>query len=236
MNWNDFDAALFDLDGVLTPTAEVHQRAWQDMFDEFLASRPSIEAYGPDDYFTYVDGRPRYDGVAAFLASRSIELPHGDPSDAPAAVTVCGLGNRKNALFDRLLGEQGIEPYPGSVRLIHHLIERGTDMAVVSSSRNAREVLTTAGLIQYFEIIVDGMVAEAEGLAGKPSPATYLDAATKLGAEVTRTVVFEDAVSGVQSGRAGHFGRVIGVDRGAGRAILLENGADQVVEDLGELT
>ncbi|GAA2162285.1 HAD superfamily hydrolase (TIGR01509 family)/beta-phosphoglucomutase family hydrolase [Humibacillus xanthopallidus] len=238
MQWDDYDAALFDLDGVLTPTAEVHMRAWDRMFNEFLAERPAGESVAPytaADYFAHVDGKPRFDGVRTFLASRGIELPEGSTDDAPDAETVGGLGNRKNAVFAAILHDEGVEPYPASVRLLDHLAARGTAVAVVSSSRNAPVVLEAAGLADRFEVVVDGEVAAREGLEGKPSPATYLHAAGLLGVTATRSVVLEDALSGVASGRAGDFGLVVGVDRGAGREALLGGGADVVVAELDEL-
>lgn len=235
VDWNDYDAALFDLDGVLTPTAEVHMRAWGRMFDDFLADHRDVEPYSDSDYFQYVDGKPRYEGVESFLASRGLTLPFGDPSDAPDAETVCGLGNRKNRYFDEVLVSDGVEAFPGSVRLIDALLARGTKIAVVSSSRNAPKVLAAAGIDDRFAVVVDGEVAAAEGLPGKPRPDTFLDAATKLGVSKDRAVVLEDAVSGVQAGRAGDFGLVIGVDRGVGAQTLLDHGADLVVADLEEL-
>jgi beta-phosphoglucomutase family hydrolase len=235
VNWNDYEAVLFDLDGVLTPTAELHQRAWFTMFTQFFADYPEIAPYSEADYFAYVDGRPRYDGVAAMLAARGLECEWGNPSDPPAAKTVCGLGNRKNAQFEELLARDGIAPYPGSLALIEHLHELGTHMAVVSSSRNAPEVLSIAGIANYFPVVVDGTVAEINGVPGKPAPDMYLAAASRLGVEPSHAVVVEDAVSGVQSGRAGAFGLVLGVDRGAGHEVLKANGADLVVDDLGDL-
>jgi beta-phosphoglucomutase family hydrolase len=233
--WDDFDAALFDLDGVLTPTAEVHMRAWQLMFSEYFASNGIAPAYSDADYFAYVDGKPRYDGVRAALASRGVVLPEGDPTDPPGARTVSGLGNTKNAAVNRLLETEGVEPYPGSVALLDHLAARGIGVAVVSSSRNASGVLLAAGLADRFTVVVDGSVAEAEGLAGKPSPQTFLRAAERLGVPKERAVVLEDAISGVQAGRAGGFGLVVGVDRGAGADVLRAVGADVVVQDLKEL-
>ena len=245
------DAALFDLDGVLTPTAEVHMHAWARMFNEYLASRaagtsplrqaqgrPSSgnnEPYTDADYFAHVDGKPRYDGVRDFLASRGIELPWGDPSDPAEAETVCGLGNRKNVSFAAVLASDGVTPYPGSVRLLDYLATKGVAVAVVSSSQNADAVLTAAGLRDRFEVVVDGRLAHAEGLPGKPAPDTYLRAAVALGVPKERAVVFEDAVSGTEAGRAGAFGLVVGVDRGVGAQTLLDSGADLVVSDLAEL-
>jgi len=235
VDWTDYDAALFDLDGVITPTAEVHQRAWSTMFNAFLESRGLAQDYTLDDYHRYVDGKPRYDGVRSFLASRNIDLPDGDPSNDPSAETVSGLGNRKNDDFERILAAEGVEPYPGSVALVEALIERGIKMAIVSSSRNAPKVLEAAGMLQHFPVIVDGAVAATRHLAGKPAPDTFLDATVQLDVPRERAVVFEDALSGVQAGRAGRFGLVIGVNRGAGVDALTEHGADVVVADLQEL-
>jgi len=235
VDWNLYDAALFDLDGVLTPTALVHMRAWDQMFNDFLTAEGVAEPYTEEDYFRYVDGKPRYDGVRSFLDSRGITLPEGAPEDAPDARTVSGLGNRKNADFQAILDQEGVEPYPGSVALVEALEARGTAMAVVSSSRNARSVLTAAGLLGHFEIVVDGAVAREQALPGKPAPDTFLSAAGQLGVSPDRAVVFEDALSGVEAGRAGGFGLVVGVDRGAGAAALTEHGADVVVQDLQEL-
>jgi beta-phosphoglucomutase family hydrolase len=234
VDWTPYDAVLFDLDGVLTPTAEVHMRAWAELFTPYLAAR-GVAPYTDEDYFAHIDGRPRYEGVAELLADRGIVLPEGDPSDAPGAETVCGLGNRKNEVFAAIIEREGITPFPGSVRLLDHLTGLGVAMAVVSSSRNARVVLQGAGLADRFGVVVDGTVAAAEGLAGKPAPDTFAYAARLLGVPAARAVVVEDAVSGVRAGRAGGFGLVVGVDRGAGREELLRNGADLVVTDLAEL-
>ena len=231
MDWHDYDAALFDLDGVLTPTAEVHMRAWRDLFTDYLTlkgetSRPYVDA----DYFAHIDGKPRYDGVRDFLASRGIPLAEGEPSDPPDADTVCGLGNRKNDFFAAALASEGVEPYAGSVALLDHLESRGIKVAVVSSSRNAPAVLDAAGLADRFEVVVDGQVAAEAGLPGKPAPDTFLEASNRLGVDPERAVVFEDAVSGVAAGHAGGFGLVVGVDRGVGADALTDAGADQVVD------
>ena len=216
-SWDDWDAALFDLDGVLTPTADVHMRAWQQLFVDFLTRRGITDRpYVESDYFDYIDGKPRYDGVRSFLASRGIQLADGDPSDGPELETVCGLGNRKNAFFSAVLSDEGVEPYPGTIQLLDELAERGTKVAVVSSSKNAPAVLEAAGLADRFEVVVDGNVAAERHLLGKPSPDTFVDAAAQLGVPIERAVVFEDAVSGVEAGRAGNFGLVVGVDRGVG--------------------
>lgn len=235
MDWTRYDAALFDLDGVITPTAIVHMRAWSEMFNAYLTSRGITEPYTDEDYFAHVDGKPRYDGVRTFLASRGITLPEGEPTDAPGTETVCGLGNGKNDAFRTVLERDGVEPYSGSVQLLDHLAAIGTKVAVVSSSQNARPVLTSAGLVDRFPVIVDGVVAKADGLPGKPAPDTFLAAAERLGVPRERAVVLEDAESGVAAGRAGDFGLVVGVDRGAGVERLTACGADVVVSDLAEL-
>ncbi len=226
---------LFDLDGVLTPTTDVHMRAWRAMFAAFFAAEGLEPPYGDADYYAHVDGRPRYDGVRAVLASRGVVLPDGDPADPATARTVCGLGNAKNDVVDRLLASEGIAAYPGSLALVELLAARGVPMAVVSSSRNTGAVLAAAGLAGRFVVVVDGVVAAREGLAGKPAPDTFLRAAELLGVPAERAVVVEDALSGVAAGRAGAFGLVVGVDRGAGAQRLLDAGADEVVTDLREL-
>ena len=228
-------AILFDLDGVLTPTAVVHEHAWKQLFDGFLASVPGAEPYRESDYFDHIDGKPRFDGVRDFLASRGIVLPEGPVNDEPEHDTVHGLGNRKNKVFNDIVEAGGVQPYEGSVRLVEAALARGLKLAVVSSSRNAPAVLKAAGLSDYFPVVVDGVVAVAEGLPGKPSPATYEYAARLLGLPSQECVVVEDAVSGVQTGSAGDFRSVIGVDRGAGRQTLLDAGATVVVNDLAEL-
>lgn len=251
MDWTRYDAALFDLDGVLTPTADVHMRAWERMFTDYLAARadaageaedaaeaPRPAPYVESDYFDYIDGKPRYDGVRAFLASRHITLPEGTPEDAPGLETVCGLGNRKNDVFNEVLAAEGVTPYPGSLALLDALGAEGADgvqMAVVSSSKNAPAVLAAAGIADRFEVVVDGAVAASQGLPGKPAPDTFWRAAQALGVPRERCVVLEDAHSGVQAGAAGGFGLVVGVDRGAGADALRASGADLVVDDLAEL-
>lgn len=233
-SWNTASAILFDLDGVLTPTAVVHERAWQELFDGYLESVPSAAGYSESDYFDHIDGKPRFDGVRDFLASRNIVLPEGPADDDPANETVQGLGNRKNLVFNEIVAA-GVEPYEGSVRFIEAALARGLKLAVVSSSRNAPAVLDAAGLSHHFPVVVDGVVAAAEGLPGKPDPATYEYAARLLGLPTEECVVVEDAVSGVKAGSSGKFHSVIGVDRGAGRQILLAAGATFVVNDLIEL-
>jgi beta-phosphoglucomutase family hydrolase len=234
-------ACLFDLDGVLTQTAKVHDAAWTQMFDEFLRRRAAStgEPFVPfdpvADYEEYVDGRPRYEGVRAFLASRHVELPEGDTGDPPAAETVHGLGNRKNELVLRLIHDQGVEPYEGSVRYVGAVREAGLRTAVVSSSANCRDVLHAAGIEDRFEVVVDGVVAAREHLRGKPEPDTFLSAARALGLGPDGCAVFEDALAGVAAGRAGHFAYVVGVDRVGQAEALREHGADVVVGDLAEL-
>ncbi len=233
--WDDYDAALFDLDGVLTPTAEVHMSAWARMFTDFFDAQGVGEPYTEDDYFAYIDGRPRYEGVAALLTARGITLPQGTPEDPPDAQTVSGLGNRKNELFTQVLRTDGITAYAGSLALMDHLEQVGVAMAVVSSSKNAPEVLRAAGIADRFPVVVDGVVAVEQELPGKPRPDTYEYAAKQLGVPSSRSVVLEDALSGVQAGAAGDFGLVVGVDRGAGEPALLRAGAEVVVQDLAEL-
>jgi beta-phosphoglucomutase family hydrolase len=235
VDWGDYQGVLFDLDGVITPTAEVHMRAWSKMFNAFLSGRGVAEPYTDQDYFDYVDGKPRYDGVRSFLTSRGIALPEGTPDDPPTAETVSGLGNRKNQLFGEVLRDEGVTAYPGSVRLLDSLRERGMKMAVVSSSRNAPDVLDAAGVTDYFDAVVHGGIAAAKGLAGKPAPDTFLEAADELGVPHDSAVVLEDATSGVAAGSAGRFALVIGVNRGAGADALIRAGADVVVDDLAEL-
>lgn len=235
--WTSASAILFDLDGVLTPTATVHEQAWKELFEGFLASRPDVPGYRAEDYFDHIDGKPRFDGVRDFLASRGIVLPEGeeDASSVDSAqATVQGLGNHKNQVFNDIVSA-GVEPFEGSVRFLEAALAHGLKVAVVSSSRNAPAVLKAAGLSDHFDIVVDGVVAASEGLPGKPSPATYTYAAQLLGLPSEECVVVEDAVSGVQAGHAGSFHSVIGVDRGAGRETLLEAGATRVVNDLQEL-
>lgn len=229
-------ALVFDLDGVVTSTAELHFGAWKALFDAYLEGRdgPAFRPFTEADYTALVDGLPRYEGVANFLESRGIDLPRGEPGDPPEADTVCGLGNRKNIHFNHLLTTDGAEVFPASVRLIETLKARGLSMAVNSSSRNCRRVLETTGLEHLFDAVVDGVYADQKGLPGKPAPDTFLAAARLVGAEPATAAVFEDAVAGVRSGRAGDFRLVVGIDRGAGRQALLDAGADLVVTDLGE--
>lgn len=231
---------LFDLDGVLTRTAKVHAVAWARMFDAFLRARTALPGedlcpFAPADYDRYIDGRPRLDGTRTFLRSRGIELPEGSPSDPPGAPTIQGLSNAKNDLVLRLLDEGGVEVYEGSVRYVRAARAAGLRVAVVSSSANTAHVLDAAGIADLFEARIDGVVAAERGLAGKPAPDTYIAGAEALDLPPERAAVFEDALAGVEAGRAGAFGYVVGVDRVGQAADLRRHGADVVVRDLSEL-
>jgi beta-phosphoglucomutase family hydrolase len=234
-------ACLFDLDGVLTQTAKVHDAAWKQTFDEYLRARAQKtgdefkEFDAVKDYDEYVDGLPRYDGVRNFLKSRGIELPEGDPDDAPDKETICGIGNRKNVLVLKLIKENGVDPYEGSVRYVKAAREAGLRRAVVSSSANCKDVLVAAGIDDLFEAVVDGNTVDEQHLKGKPAPDTFLAGAKALGVQPAQATVYEDALAGVQAGRAGNFGFVVGVDRVGQADALKEHGADIVVKDLAEL-
>jgi beta-phosphoglucomutase family hydrolase len=238
---DQYDAVLFDLDGVITDTANLHAMCWKQMFDEYLQkrARQTGEAFRPfdvaSDYLLHVDGKPRFDGVRDFLKSRAIELPEGSPEDPTDTETVCGLGNRKNDLVNDAIAEVGVVPYDGSVRFIHRVRRDGFKIAVVTSSQNCMAVLEAAKLDEFFQVRVDGNVIDAQQLAGKPAPDTFLLAAKLLGVEPKRTVVIEDAISGVQAGSDGDFGLVIGIARKNNAEELKRCGADLVVRDLDEL-
>jgi beta-phosphoglucomutase family hydrolase len=238
---NGVRACLFDLDGVLTKTATVHAAAWKQMFDAYLRERAErtgeeFVSFDPKtDYGEYVDGKPRADGVRSFLQSRGIELPEGSPDDPPGAETISGLGNRKNELVVRLIREQGVEPYEGSVRYLEAVRDAGLRRAVVSSSANCHDVLIAAGIDDFFEARIDGVVAKHDHLKGKPAPDTFLAAARELDAAPGEAAVFEDALAGVAAGRAGNFASVVGVDRLGQADALREHGATIVVSDLAEL-
>lgn len=224
MVWSDWSAVLWDLDGVITATAEVHQRAWAELFSEW--------DFTTDDYLTHVDGRPRYDGVRAFLASREVHLPEGNLNDDPTEVTVCGFGNRKNLIFNDLIETEGVRAYPGTLDVMDLCSTLGLAQAVVSSSRNARTVLAAAGLGARCEVVVDGLTAAQADLAGKPGPDMYLYAAHQVQVPIAQCVVVEDAVSGVAAGVAAGAGLVLGVDRENRPQELWAAGADLVVDDL----
>ncbi|MGA2321882.1 MAG: beta-phosphoglucomutase family hydrolase [Solirubrobacteraceae bacterium] len=234
-------ACLFDLDGVLTQTAKVHALAWREMFDGYLRERAvrngeAFVAFDPvGDYDEYVDGKPRYEGVRSFLDSRGIELPQGDAGDPADTQTIDGLGNRKNGIMLAMIKEQGVKAYDGSLRHVHAAREAGLASAVVSSSTNCRDVLHAAGIADLFEQCIDGVIAEREHLRGKPAPDTFLAGARALGATPGQAAVFEDALAGVEAGRAGGFAWVVGVDRVGQADALREHGADIVVGDLAEL-
>jgi beta-phosphoglucomutase family hydrolase len=234
-------ACLFDLDGVLTQTAKVHAKAWKQMFDQYLKDRAEArgEEFVPfdpvEDYDEYVDGKPRYEGVQSFLAARGIDLPRGDPSDPPDKETVDGLGNRKNEIVLKLIHDEGVQAYEGSVRYVNAVKDAGLRRAVVSSSTNCHDVLKSAGIDGLFDAVIDGVVAEREHLNGKPAPDTFLAGARAVGVEARAAAVFEDALAGVEAGHAGRFGLVVGVNRTGQADALREHGADVVVDDLADL-
>ena len=234
-------AALFDMDGVITNTATVHDAAWKQTFDDFLKERaqqtgePFVPFDPVRDYDTYVDGKPRLDGTRSFLASRNITLPDGTPDDPPGTPTLYGISNKKNQALLAKLASDGVQVYDGSVRYLHAVRAAGLRTAIVSSSANTAQVLKAAGLTDQFDVRVDAQVAQARHLNGKPAPDTYLEAARELGVPASAAVVFEDALAGVESGHAGHFGFVVGVNRANQAEALRAHGADVVVNDLGEL-
>ncbi|HEV2781182.1 MAG TPA: beta-phosphoglucomutase family hydrolase [Actinophytocola sp.] len=230
-------AGLFDLDGVLTSTADLHRAAWREMFDDFLRRRegPGFVPFSDRDYADHVDGRPRFDGVREFLASRGIVLPEGEPDDPPSAETVHGVGNRKNELVQRIIAERGVTPYPGSVRYLEAARDAGLAIAVVTSSANGAAVLTAANLMPFVQALIDGVVIVRDGLRGKPAPDSFLAGAKALGVAPENAAVFEDALAGVRAGRAGAFGYVVGVNRADQADALRAQGADVVVDDLAEL-
>lgn len=239
-NYN-FDAVIFDLDGVITKTAIVHGASWAKMFNDYLKYReekhnePFVEFTHEKDYLPYVDGKPRYKGVQSFLESRGINIPYGDPSDSPEKETVCGLGNRKNTTFNEILKRDGVQVYESTVALINELLEAGIKVGVASSSKNCKPVLETAGLLDKFATRIDGVVSAELGLQGKPEPDIFTTAADRLQAAYYCSVVVEDAVSGVQAGRKGRFGLTIGVARENNEKELKQNGADVVVTDLTQI-
>lgn len=235
------EAVIFDLDGVITKTALVHAHAWKKMFDEYLKKRaelyrePFVEFTHAGDYLPYIDGKPRYDGVASFLKSRGINIPFGSPSDLPGTETCCGLGNRKNEAFNEVLASEGAEVYPSTVALINELRKAGIKLGVASSSKNCKVVLETVGLLDVFEARVDGVVSAEIGLKGKPEPDIFLKASELLSVNPAKAVVVEDAVSGVEAGAKGNFGLIVGLARENNSRELLDHGADVVFEDLSEI-
>lgn len=230
-----FKGVLFDLDGVLTPTAEVHMRAWQRTFEDLFSDFDEVAPYQEADYFRFLDGKKRFDAVASLLRERDIEMPWGTENDAPSELSVGGIGNRKNQLFNELLNAEGIKPYPGSLKFLNYISGLGLKLAVVSSSRNASEVLRMSGLNDSFPIVVDGAIATERGLASKPAADMFSYGAELLGLATGECFAVEDAVSGVQAAKAARCGLVIAVDRGVGAASLLQAGADRVVKDLADL-
>lgn len=236
----EITACLFDLDGVLTQTAKVHAAAWTETFDDYLHTRAErtgeeFERFSAADYQDYVDGKKRADGVRDFLSSREITLPAGTPDDAPGDETINGIGNRKNELLLKRIDRDGVDVYDGSKRYVEAARHAGLRTAVVSSSANTKQVLEVTGMTELFEVRIDGVVAREKNLPGKPAPDTFLEAARILGVEPAGAAVFEDALAGVQAGRAGNFGFVVGVDRAGQADALHEHGADLVVRDLAEL-
>ncbi|MHC8420366.1 beta-phosphoglucomutase family hydrolase [Streptomyces sp. NB004] len=233
----DIQACLFDLDGVVTRTAVVHAAAWKETFDAFLRERDGADfrPFTDSDYDEYVDGRPRADGVRSFLSSRGIDLPEGGTDDPPDATTVNGVGNRKNELVLRKIRTDGVEPYEGTLRYIDAVRAAGLATAIVSSSANTRDVLRSIDAEGLFDVRIDGVVARERKLPGKPHPDTFLAAARDLGVDPSRAAVFEDALAGMDAGRSGHFGYVVGVDRVGQTDALYAHGADRVVKDLAEL-
>ena len=236
-----FHAVIFDLDGVITKTALVHSAAWREMFNDYLRYRE--QRYGEvfrefthvNDYLTYIDGKPRYKGVESFLESRGIHIPYGDPLDNPDKETICGLGNKKNKFFNKVLVRDGVEVYESTIVLIRQLKSEGIKIGVASSSKNCRTVLERAGLIELFETLVDGEVSARLGLKGKPEPDIFATACDNLGVLNKHAIIVEDAVSGVRAGKNGNFGLVIGVAREGNSDELRKNGADIVVEDISGL-
>jgi alpha,alpha-trehalase len=240
---NEMNIAAFivDLDGVVTDTAAEHAKAWKQLFDEYLQKvaeregKPFVPFDLDTDYLTHVDGKPRYDGVNDFLKSRSIDLPFGDPGDPPDMETVCGLGNKKNLLFNEVVRNEGVEVFHSTEKILRHLREQGVKTAVVSSSKNCKLVLESVGLLDLFDVMVDGNYSAEHGLPGKPAPDTYVRACDLLEVTPEESAMVEDATVGVESGAKGNFKYIIGVDRGVGKEALREKGANVVVSDLGEL-
>jgi len=235
-----FEAAIFDMDGVVTNTTAAHAAAWKQTFDDFLKSRaaahdePFAEFTRDGDYRAFVDGRPRYNGVEAFLKSRGVELPRGTPDDLPGCETVCGLGNKKNVIFNQIIEREGVRTFDSTVSLVREMIQRGIKIGLATSSYNSEEVLGRTGMRNLFATVVDGLESSRRGLRGKPEPDIFAAAAADLGVPSAQAIVIEDAVSGVRAGAKGGFALVIGVAREGYALELRENGADIVVRDLSE--
>jgi len=229
-------AVILDMDGVITQTAKVHKKAWKKMFDAFLEGESeNPEPFSDQDYIKYVDGKPRYKGVQSFLQSRNIDLPYGDPDDSEKEKTVCGLGNRKNSFFLQLIETNGVDVYEDTVNCIKQWINAGVKTAVISSSKNCKQILETANILNLFDVRIDGVVSNERNLEGKPEPDIFLEAAKELGVDAGECVIFEDAISGVQAGSKGNFAYVVGVNRGNNRIALLNNGADKVINSFNEI-
>lgn len=234
--WTDVNAFIFDLDGVITDTADQHFRAWKTMLDDHLREREKdFEPFSREDYLEHVDGKPRLEGLDAFLRSRGLELPRGDPDDGPEDGTLWGLGNRKNACYRQILDEEGVEPFTDAVTLLRRVRDTGRKAGMVSSSRNARAVVQAADLAACFDAFVDGSDLSDSDLEGKPEPDLFLEAAKRLETAPSRAAVFEDARAGVKAGRRGGFRRVVGVAREGGGEALRQAGADLVVRRLDEI-
>ena len=227
----DIDALIFDLDGVITQTRSTHKKAWEELFNEFLEPLEEQDPVRPGDYARYIDGKPRYEGVKSFLASRDIDLPFGKLDDPPGNETVCALGNKKNDIFNKIVKEEGVEVYQDVIEKISQWRKEGYKTAIVSSSKNCKMIIEKADIDQLFDVRVDGAISEERGLQGKPHPDIFVEAALELKACPTRSVVFEDAISGVQAGAAGFFGLVVGVARFGNRQELLDHGADVAIAD-----
>lgn len=235
-----YEAAILDMDGVITRSARAHAAAWKRMFDDYLRERAGRQGdryipFNDEDYYRYVDGKPRYEGARSFLESRGISLPYGSPDDHPGKETICGLGNRKNRYFLEYLKENGVESYQSTTDFVQDLKARKKRVAVISSSRNAKEVLEAAGVRDLFHVVVDGVDAAERQLKGKPEPDIFLEAARLLDVSPERTIIIEDALSGVSAGKDGGFALVIGINRSGQNTELKSHGADIVIGDLSEI-